>query len=141
MLKVIGEVFEKVGFEVIYGVGKIGLVVILWCGFDEMVIGFCVDMDVLLIIEVINFFYCLSVEGKFYGCGYDGYSMMFLGVVLELVQDFVFNCVVYFIFQLDEENGNGVIVMIVDGLFDCFFLVEIYGFYNMSGMVFGYFVM
>lgn len=48
---------------------------------------------------------------------------------------------VCFIFQLVEEYGCGVKVMMVDGLFECFLVDVIFGVYNMLGMCVGMFVM
>lgn len=135
----IAEQLEKAGLEVARGVGKSGLVATLRRGPDETAIGFRADMDALPIHEATNLSYRSETQGKFHGCGHDGHSTMLLGAALELAQDPALNRTVHFIFQPDEENGNGAAAMIADGLFDRFPMAEIYGLHNMPGMALGHF--
>lgn len=68
--------------EVVEGIGCIGVVGVIKGWIDSgKVVGLCVDMDVLLIYEVMGFEYVFKNEGVMYVCGYDGYMVMFLGVV------------------------------------------------------------
>lgn len=76
-----------------------------------------------------------------YGCGYDGYICIVLGVVQLLLQWQNFNGMVCFVFQFVEESGYGVRVMMDDGVIECFGIEEIYGLYNMLGMKVGIIVM
>lgn len=74
--------------EVVIGLGCIGVVGVIkgWLDMCGVVIGLWVDMDVLLILEEIGLDYVLKIEGVMYVCGYDGYMLMFLGVVKYLVE-------------------------------------------------------
>lgn len=45
------------------------------------VVVLCVDIDVLLIVEVNDVFYKLKNEGVMYVCGYDVYFFFLLGMV------------------------------------------------------------
>ena len=62
-----------------------------------------------------------------------------LGAALELAADPSLKRTIHFIFQPDEENGNGAAAMIADGLFDHFPMAAIFGLHNMPGMELGHF--
>ncbi|CUH48944.1 M20 aminoacylase family protein [Ruegeria atlantica] len=130
---------ERAGLEVTRGVGRTGIVATLRRGPDETAIGFRADMDALPIHEATNSPYRSGTEGKFHGCGHDGHSTMLLGAALELSADPSFDRTIHFIFQPDEENGNGAAAMIADGLFERFPMAAIFGLHNMPGMELGRF--
>ncbi len=135
----IAAALEDAGLEVTRGVGRTGLVATLRRGPDETAIGFRADMDALPIHEATNLPYRSETEGKFHGCGHDGHSTMLLGAALELAADPSLKRTIHFIFQPDEENGNGAAAMIADGLFDRFPMAAIFGLHNMPGMELGHF--
>ncbi|WP_422063114.1 amidohydrolase [Shimia sp.] len=137
--RMIAEVLDAAGLEVVRGVGKSGLVATLRRGPDETAVGFRADMDALPIKEANRFAYRSKIEGCFHGCGHDGHSTMLLGAALKLAQDPTLERTVHFIFQPDEENGNGAAAMISDGLFDRFPMAAIFGLHNMPGMALGQF--
>ncbi len=135
----IAAALEDAGLEVTRGVGRTGLVATLRRGPDETAIGFRADMDALPIHEATNLPYRSQTDGKFHGCGHDGHSTMLLGAALELAADPSLKRTIHFIFQPDEENGNGAAAMIADGLFDRFPMAAIFGLHNMPGMELGHF--
>lgn len=137
--RMIGEQLSAAGLEVTYGVGRTGLVATLRRGPDETAIGLRADMDALPITEMTNLPYQSGTPDQFHGCGHDGHSTMLMGAALELARDPSLTRTVHFIFQPDEENGNGAKAMIADGLFDRFAMAEIYGMHNMPGMALGQF--
>lgn len=49
--------------------------------FNGLVVVIRCDIDVLFILEEINFLYKLKIDGKMYVCGYDFYIVVILGVV------------------------------------------------------------
>lgn len=135
----IAELLENAGLEVTKGIGKTGLVATLYRGPDNTALGFRADMDALPIHEANSFTHCSSIAGKFHGCGHDGHSTMLLGAALKLAADPSLTRTIHFIFQPDEENGNGAAAMIADGLFEKFPMAAIYGLHNMPGMPLGHF--
>lgn len=137
--RLIGEILSDAGLEVQQGVGRSGLVATLRRGADTTAIGLRADMDALPIEEQNGFDHRSTVEGKFHGCGHDGHSTMLMGAALALAKDQTLERTVHFIFQPDEENGNGAAAMIADGLFDRFPMQAIYGLHNMPGMALGHF--
>ncbi|NOD49723.1 MULTISPECIES: amidohydrolase [unclassified Ruegeria] len=130
---------ERAGLEVTRGVGRTGVVATLRRGPDETAIGFRADMDALPIHEMTNLPYRSKTEGKFHGCGHDGHSTMLLGAALALAADTSLDRTVHFVFQPDEENGNGAAAMIADGLFERFPMTAVFGLHNMPGMELGHF--
>ncbi len=137
--RLISEVLEGAGLEVVRGVGQCGVVATLRRGPDETAIGLRADMDALPIQEANGFAYRSKQDGLFHGCGHDGHSTMLLGAALKLADDPTLKRTVHFIFQPDEENGNGAAAMIADGLFERFPMAAIYGLHNMPGMALGHF--
>lgn len=62
-------------------------------------IVFWIDIDVLLVKEEINFFFVFKYEGYMYVCGYDGYMVMFLGLIdfiIEYIEEFIYNVVLIY---------------------------------------------
>ncbi|WP_050605377.1 amidohydrolase [Ruegeria sp. 6PALISEP08] len=137
--RLIAEQLESAGLEVVRGVGRSGLVATLKRGPGDSAIGFRADMDALPIKEANGFDHRSTCPGKFHGCGHDGHSTMLLGAALKLAADTSLDRTIHFIFQPDEETGNGAAAMIEDGLFERFFMSEVYGLHNMPGMALGHF--
>lgn len=135
----IAEQLEAAGLNVERDVGGTGLVATLACGSEENAIGLRADMDALPIVEANEFSHRSRVSGRFHGCGHDGHSTMLLGAALELAKRSDLERTVHFVFQPDEENGNGAAAMIADGLFERFPMSAIFGLHNMPGMPLGHF--
>ena len=132
------EVLKQGGLEVTR-LGKSGIVASLRRGTDDNAIGFRADMDALPIDELNNFSYASKVAGKFHGCGHDGHTTMLIAAALELSQDSDLARTIHFIFQPDEENGNGANALISDGLFTQFPMQYIYGLHNFPTLDLGHF--
>ncbi|SDC42043.1 amidohydrolase [Ruegeria marina] len=133
----IADVLERAGLEVARDVGGAGVVATLHRG--GQAIGLRADMDALPIVEANTFSHRSRDDGRFHGCGHDGHSTMLLAAALKLASDTRLDRTVHFLFQPDEENGNGAAAMIADGLFERFPMSEIYGLHNMPGLELGRF--
>ncbi|MFT4716689.1 MAG: amidohydrolase [Paracoccaceae bacterium] len=135
----VAEILSAAGLDVVTGVGGCGVVASLRRGSDNQAIGLRADMDALPITEANEFSHRSETPGKFHGCGHDGHTAMLVGAALELAADADFDRNVHFIFQPDEENGNGAKAMIADGLFERFAMSSIFGMHNFPGMEVGQF--
>lgn len=128
---------ESFGIEVVRNIGKTGLVGILRCGDGSASIGLRADMDALHIHEENTFAHRSCHDGKMHACGHDGHSATLLGAAAYLAEHGNFNGTVYFIFQPDEEHGQGAQAMIDDGLFERFDIDAVYGLHNLPGLAEG----
>lgn len=136
----VADKLHSFGIEVVRNLGQQGIVGILRNGDGQHSIGLRADMDALFIKEENSFDHCSKHEGKMHACGHDGHSAMLLGAASYLAQHRDFNGTVYFIFQPDEEHGEGAQAMIDDGLFERFQIDAIYGLHNMPGLEEGKFI-
>lgn len=136
----IAEKLESFGLEVIRNIGKQGIVAVLRSGDGQKSIGLRADMDALFINEENTFSHCSQHQGQMHACGHDGHSAMLLGAASYLAQNKDFNGTVYFIFQPDEEHGEGAQAMIDDGLFERFKIDAVYGLHNMPGLAEGKYI-
>jgi hippurate hydrolase len=136
----IAEKLESFGLEVIRNIGKQGIVAVLRSGDGQKSIGLRADMDALFINEENTFAHCSKHQGQMHACGHDGHSAMLLGAASYLAQTKDFNGTVYFIFQPDEEHGEGAQAMIDDGLFERFKIDAVYGLHNMPGLAEGKYI-
>lgn len=130
---------EAAGVEVCRGVGGSGLVATLRGRPGKGAIGLRADMDALPISEAGSPDHRSQVNGRFHGCGHDGHTAMLLGAALELAEHRDFAGTVHFIFQPDEENGDGALAMIADDLFERFPMDAIYGLHNLPSLPVGAF--
>jgi hippurate hydrolase len=136
----IAEKLESFGIEVTRNIGQQGIVGVLRCGNGDASIGLRADMDALFIQEGNSFEHRSRHDGKMHACGHDGHSAMLLGAACYLAKTKSFNGTVHFIFQPDEEHGQGAQAMIDDGLFERFRIDSIYGLHNMPGLPEGQFM-
>lgn len=120
--------------DVVRDIGQTGVVGVLRNGTGDASIGLRADMDALHIHEQNTFAHRSQHDGKMHACGHDGHSAMLLGAACHLAQTRNFNGTVYFIFQPDEEHGQGAQAMIDDGLFERFQIDAVYGMHNLPGM-------
>lgn len=128
---------QALGISVHKGVGRTGIVGVLKKGNSDRSIGLRAEMDALDILEANSFDYRSRTKGKMHACGHDGHTTMVLGAAQLLKECDDFDGTVYFVFQPDEEHGQGARAMIADGLFERFPMQEIYGAHNMPGMPVG----
>lgn len=130
----VAEKLLEMGYEVVTGIGKTGVVGTLKNGDGPGIIGIRADMDALNIQEQTNLPYSSKYPGKMHACGHDGHVTTALGAAKLLADRKNFNGMVRFIFQPAEEHGEGALAMLKDGLFERFPIDEFYGLHNMPGL-------
>lgn len=135
----VAELLEAFGLEVHCGIGQSGVVGILQKGNGPRSIGIRADMDALPITEQNEITYRSQIAGQMHACGHDGHMTMALGAARALAESGDFNGRVVFLFQPNEEHGEGAAAMIADGVFDRFAVDEVYGMHNIPGMPLGHF--
>ena len=135
----VAELLESFGLEVHRNVGQSGVVGVLQRGNGTGSIGIRADMDALPIEEAHQFEHRSTHTGHMHACGHDGHMTMALGAAKYLSEEGQFNGRVVFIFQPNEEFGDGAAAMIRDGLFERFAVDRVYGMHNIPGMPVGAF--
>lgn len=135
----VAELLEGFGLDVHRGIGRSGVVGVLQKGNGTRSIGIRADMDALPIDEVNGFDHRSEVAGKMHACGHDGHMTMALGAARHLAEAGDFNGRIVFLFQPNEEHGEGAAAMIADGVFDQFPVDAVYGMHNIPGMPLGHF--
>ena len=135
----VADLLTSFGLEVHRGLGRTGVVGVLQKGNGTRSIGMRSDMDALPISEANAFDHRSQNDGKMHACGHDGHMAMLLGAARHLAGDGDFNGRAVFIFQPNEEFGQGAAEMIADGLFTQFPVDEVYGMHNMPGLPVGHF--
>ncbi len=130
----VADILEKLGYEVVRGVGKTGVVASLTVGNRARCIGLRADMDAIALAETGDVPYKSQTPGVMHGCGHDGHTATLLGAAALLAESREFDGTVRLIFQPAEEPGYGAAAMIEDGLFERFPMDEIYGLHNMPGL-------
>ena len=135
----VAELLESFGLSVTRGVGQTGVVGVLQRGNGGATIGMRADMDALPISELNGFDYRSTKDGVMHACGHDGHTTMLLGAAKHLAQNGNFEGRAVFIFQPNEEHGQGAKAMLEDGLARDFGLEQVYGMHNIPGMQLGRF--
>ncbi len=135
----VAQRLRSAGLSVTEAVGGSGVVATLAGRPGGRAIGLRADMDALPITEAGDPAWRSSTDGRFHGCGHDGHTAMLLGAACHLAEHRDFAGTVHFIFQPDEENGNGARAMIEDGLFERFPMDAVYGLHNLPGLPLGAF--
>lgn len=133
----VAEKLLEMGYEVVTGIGKTGVVGTLKNGEGSGIIGIRADMDALNIQEQTDLPYASKNPGKMHACGHDGHVATALGAAKLLADQKNFDGTVRFIFQPAEEHGEGALAMMKDGLFERFPIDELYGLHNMPGLPVG----
>ncbi|WP_375748768.1 amidohydrolase [Vibrio sp. HN007] len=133
--KFVADKLREWGIEVHENIGQSGVVGVLrkgdWEG--KKAVALRADMDCISLQETGNVPYKSCIPGKMHGCGHDGHTSSLLGAAKYLATEGNFNGTVHFLFQPDEENGQGATAMINDGLFEKFPTDEVYGYHNVPG--------
>ncbi|RKF17221.1 amidohydrolase [Roseovarius spongiae] len=135
----VAELLEGFGLEVHQGVGGSGVVGVLQRGNGPRAIGLRADMDALPIEEATGLAHASKTPGRMHACGHDGHMAMLLGAAKHLADEGRFDGRAVFIFQPNEEHGEGAAAMLADGLFARFPVDAIYGAHNMPGLPVGAF--
>lgn len=135
----VAEMLESFGLEVHRGIGRTGVVGVLQKGNGTTSIGLRADMDALPIHELGTFAHRSQADGMMHACGHDGHTSMLLGAAKQLAEQSDFNGRVVFLFQPNEEHGEGAPAMLADGVFDRFNVDTVFGMHNIPGMDVGTF--
>lgn len=130
----IADYLHNLGLTVHEGAGVIG---VLQAGNSNRAIGLRADMDALPIQEQAGHAHASEYPGVMHACGHDGHTTMLLGAAERLSRNPDFDGTVVFIFQPDEEHGQGAKAMIDEGVLDQFPLVEVYAIHNLPGAPLG----
>jgi len=130
----VAELLESFGLEVHRGIGQSGVVGVLQKGNGPGAIGIRADMDALPVTEADGRAHGSQTPGRMHACGHDGHMAMALGAAKHLAQNGRFSGRAVFVFQPDEEHGQGAQAMIADGLFDRFPVDAVFAIHNLPGM-------
>lgn len=132
---IVARTLSQLGYEVHTGVGKTGVVGVLYGKRDDdgRSIGLRADMDALPIREASGRPYESVHPGIMHACGHDGHTTILLGAAHYLAATRNFNGRVVLIFQPAEEGLGGAQAMLEDGLFERFHCDEIYALHNWPG--------
>ena len=133
----VAGLLEGFGVEVHTGLGGTGVVGVLQRGNGARAIGLRADMDALPINERSDHAYGSKTPGVMHACGHDGHMAMLLGAAKYLAGQGDFNGRVVFIFQPNEEHGEGAKAMIDGGLFARFPVDQVFAIHNMPGQPLG----
>ena len=135
----VASLLESFGIEVHRNIGKTGVVGILQRGNGPGSIAFRADMDALPITETGTPEWVSAHDGAMHACGHDGHTAMLLGAACHLAAAGDFSGRIIFIFQPNEEHGQGARAMIDDGLFQRFPADAVFAMHNIPGMKAGSF--
>jgi hippurate hydrolase len=132
--KYIAGLVRSWGYEVVEGVGRLGVVASMTVGHGQKSIGLRADTDALPIQEDNELPYKSEVAGVSHLCGHDGHSTMLLAAGEYLARTRRFDGTVRLIFQPAEEIMGGGPAMIEDGLFERWPIDAVFGMHNMPGL-------
>lgn len=135
----VAQLLEGFGLKVHRGIGGTGVVGVLQRGNGPRSLAIRADMDALPILEANDVPHASATSGRMHACGHDGHMAMALGAAALLSRDGGFSGRAVFVFQPDEEHGQGAKAMIEDGLFARFPIDAVYGMHNIPGMPLGHF--
>ncbi len=135
----VADLLTDFGLEVHTGIGGSGVVGVLQKGNGSRTIAIRADMDALPIEEANGFAHRSQTPGQMHACGHDGHMTMALGAACALADAPDISGRIVFLFQPDEEHGQGAAAMIADGVLDRFGVETVYGMHNIPGMALGHF--
>lgn len=117
---IVADRLNSLGYEVVAGVGKTGVVGLLQGGQPgERTVLLRFDMDALPIDEANDVPYRSQVSGVMHACGHDAHVAIGLGVAHVLAQHREqLPGTVKLMFQPAEEGLGGALAMIADGVLD-----------------------
>lgn len=130
----IAGILRELNLEVQEGAGIVG---VLRAGMENRAIGLRADIDALPIQEKTQHCYPSETPGIMHACGHDGHMTMLLGAAANLAADPDFDGSVVFLFQPDEEHGQGALAMINEGVLESFSITEVYAIHNLPGAPLG----
>jgi amidohydrolase len=118
--KIVADELEKMGYRVMRGVGKTGVVAEI--GEGGKLVAIRADMDALPILEQNDHEYASKNPGAMHACGHDSHTAMALGAALLLSKENLPGRV-RFLFQpceetADEEGKSGAQRMSAEGAMD-----------------------
>ncbi|MGF1684431.1 M20 metallopeptidase family protein [Photobacterium minamisatsumaniensis] len=119
----------KVHYEL--GYGTTGVVVTIKGKAPGKTIAFRCDMDALPMNDDSGMAWGSKHQGIAHSCGHDGHMAITLAAISYLAKNNDFDGAVKFIFQPNEETGQGAKAMMKDGLYESHSYTELYGFHNM----------
>jgi len=126
----IAERLEAMGYTVVGGIAKTGVVGTLRNGSAQRAIGLRADMDGLPITEQTGRPYASEHPGRLHACGHDGHMAMLLGAAAAIAARRQFDGSVHLIFQPAEENFGGAQTMVAAGLFERFPCDAVFALHN-----------
>lgn len=116
---IVAQFLADLGMEVKTGVGRTGVVGLLYGGCPGPTILMRFDMDALPMQEANQTDYASIIPNVMHSCGHDTHVAMGMGAakLLAAHRDELHGCI-KFMFQPAEENGGGAKAMIADGLLE-----------------------
>ena len=117
--KIVADELRKLDIEVFENVSKTGVVGILKGKYPGKTVLLRADMDAIPIQENTDVPYKSTIDGVMHACGHDGHTATLLGVAMilsELRNEMHGN--VKFVFQPDEEYGDGAKSMVEGGILE-----------------------
>lgn len=117
--RAVADELKRLGMEVTENISGTGVVGILRGIFPGKTVLLRADMDALPIQENADVHYKSRIDGVMHACGHDGHTASLLGVamILSELRDQLHGTV-KFVFQPDEEYGDGAKSMIAGGILE-----------------------
>ncbi len=116
---------KKLGYE-IRDVASTGILAYKK-GIQDECIAFRSDIDGLSITEETNLEYESSIKGQMHACGHDGHMSILLGFCEFISKIDKLNKSILFIFQPAEEGPGGAEVIVNEGVFEEYNVVNVFG--------------
>jgi len=132
--EIVRKELESLGYQVISGVAKTGVVGVLETNKPGPCIAFRADMDALPILENTGLSYASNHQGKMHACGHDGHTATLLLAARWLARNKEqLIGTIKLLFQPAEEGGNGADKMVQEGVLETPKVDAIFGYHNRPG--------